>query len=404
MKVNKKVRISLILSMFILGSFFLGKVAQNYYKQTQQDAAVINLPGIGFWENEREDGGYFTIVDQKGKILDKTARVVYVGDRFIAEDNKEYRIDKIVKDRAIATLIAQDALAGFHNLSLPVDTKNNSNNLIAIYHTHSAESYVPTDGTDSIPGNGGIFKVGDTATATFEREGLAVEHSKRSHEPRDSQAYIRSRRTAVQLLKDRPAAIIDIHRDGVPDPDFYKGKISGNSLAKIRIVVGRQNQNMQANLDFAKQVKAGIDKIYPGLVKGIFMAKGNYNQDLSPRSMLIEVGTHTNDRYRAENGIKLFADALPQVLGLSTGTTTPNQTGYTKTPANKGDWSALWWVLGIALIGGAAFLFISTGSLKGAADKLRQFSSTEWANFLGSLPRKRNNEDKIRKEEDLNKK
>ena len=32
-------------------------------------------------------------------------------------------------------------------------------------------------------------------------------------------AYQRSRRTASKLLSKDPAAIIDVHRDGIPDPD-----------------------------------------------------------------------------------------------------------------------------------------------------------------------------------------
>ena len=90
----------------------------------------------------------------------------------------------------------------------------------------------------------------------------------------------------------------------------------------MRLVVGRQNQNMQANYDFAKRLKAYSDEKYPGLVKGIYLAKGNYNQDLSPRSILVEAGTHTISRERAQKGVALFAETLPPVLGI-TGVPTP---------------------------------------------------------------------------------
>lgn len=387
----RKILQPLILLMLVTGCGFL---TYGYYAASlakNEEIAVLNLPGLGVWENERDDGGYYTIVDEQGKIIDKMARFVYPGDELIASDNKQYRIDSVSDDRATAKLIAEDVLADYENMvkevfKQPVPVQGNKQNLVAIYHTHSAESYVPTDGTDSLPGRGGIFKVGDSAAGQLETKGTKVDHSKRSHEPRDANAYRRSRRTAVELLKSGPAAIIDVHRDGIPDADFYEANISGNNATQIRLVVGRQNQNMQANLDFAKQVKAGMDQMYPGLIKSIFMAKGNYNQDLSPRSMLIEVGTHTNSRLQAETGAKLFADALPSILGIAA----TNQPGANRaTPATRGDWSALWLVIGIALIGGAAFLLISTGSFKGAAEKIKQFSSSEWANFLGRIPRKK---------------
>ncbi|WP_227766158.1 stage II sporulation protein P [Zhaonella formicivorans] len=395
---SKRWILSLALVMFAIGCGLLTQTVNNTYLFPAEDLAVINLPGIGVWENERVDGGFFTIVDEQGKVLDKMSRVVYVGDELIAEDNKQYRVDKVVGDRAIARLVVENALAGYEDFAKQVFSKKSvptqtGKNLVALYHTHSAESYVPTDGTDSLPGRGGIFKVGDNVASGLENRGIEAMHSKRPHEPRDSNAYRRSRRTALELLKAGPAAIIDVHRDGIPDPDFYQAEVAGNNVTKIRLVVGRQNQNMQANLDFAKRVKAGVNEVYPGLVKSIFLAKGNYNQDLSPRSMLIEVGTHTNDRHRAEIGAKLFADALPAVLGIVS-PTAPAQPGPAApgrtTPATRGDWSALWLVLGVALIGGAAFLLVSTGSLQGAVDKVKQFTSSEWANFMGKLPAKGN--------------
>ncbi|NLK93526.1 MAG: stage II sporulation protein P [Bacteroidales bacterium] len=317
------------------------------------------------------------------------SRVVYLGDELIAADNNHYRVEKIVGDTATAKKIGENVLAEYEEivrigLKDPAITVQTDNKGIALYHTHSAESYVPTDGTDSIPGNGGILKVGDKMTKKLEEKGVNVVHSKTPHEPRDANAYRRSRRTALDLLKEGPATIIDVHRDGIPDPNFYREEIAGNNATSIRLVVGRQNQNMQANLDFAKMVKAGMNEIYPGLVKSIFMARGNYNQDLSPRSMLIEVGTHTNTRNKAEVGGQLFADALPSVLGISTNVA-PTKTPQS-TPNTKGDWTALWWIIGLVLVGGGLFLLISTGSIAGAKNKLKQFTTNEWANHLGKSP------------------
>lgn len=382
---NKRLSSLVAFLMVTLGAiaFIIAATATDPYDQELEVASDLNF---GLWENERDDGGYYTIVDENGNILDKMSRVVYVGDELIAEDNNHYRVEKIEGDTAIAKKISENVLAEYEELvraalkeqTIPVQTKNKS---VAIYHTHSAESYVPTDGTDSIPGNGGILKVGDKLTQTLKEKGVNAIHSKTPHEPRDANAYRRSRRTALELLKSGPATIIDVHRDGIPDPNFYSKEIAGNNATSIRLVVGRQNQNMQANLDFAKAIKAGMNEYYPGLVKSIFMAKGNYNQDLSPRSMLLEIGTHTNERSQAEAGAKLFADALPSVLGIATNVP-DNKTNTSAT--GGGDWSALWWVLGLVLVGGALFLLVSTGSLQGAKDKLKQFSSSEWANYLGN--------------------
>ena len=102
--------------------------------------------------------------------------------------------------------------------------------------------------------------------------------------PHDINAYSRSRRTSVQALKDTPEAIFDIHRDSAP-LSAYMTTINGVETAQVMIVIGRSNPNMNANLEFARQIKATADKIYPGLMRGIYMGRGDYNQDLYPRAL-----------------------------------------------------------------------------------------------------------------------
>jgi len=188
---------------------------------------------------------------------------------------------------------------------------------------------------------------------------------------------------------------LDVHRDGVPDPDFYNKHLEGEDITKIRLVVGRQNPNMATNLAFAKNIKAYMDKHKPGLIKGIFIGKGNYNQDLGPRVLLLEVGTHTNDRLRAEKGAAVFADALPAILNIQgvRGRPAPPAEAPSET---KSSWTTVGWILGIILAAGVGFLFISTGSIKGMKSKIGELSKTEFANFfgLGKISRRLSNKKK----------
>ncbi len=353
-------------------------------------------PVSGSYETELEPGQYSTIRDKDGKVLDKLSRQVFVGDEIITQDNSHYRVEKVDGLAATAVFLGREdiawdntaemegrpAVAGIGDSdTIPVQSQEPQNNLIAVYHTHSDESYIPTDGTESEAGEGGIFKVGSVFSEKLRSLGVEVIHDLRSHEPHDSSAYLRSRRTATKLLSKDPAAIVDVHRDGVPDPDFYTHEVSDVPVSNIRLVVGRQNQNMQANYDFAKRLKGFMDQQYPGLVKGIFLAKGNYNQDLSPRSILIEAGTHTISRERAEKGIALFAEALPPVLGI---TAAPAPDGAGKTAVGTGgDTASALFVIVALVLGTFIYLVISTGSIEGAVNKLREFITVEWANFFG---------------------
>ena len=132
-------------------------------------------------------------------------------------------------------------------------------------------------------------------------------------------------------------------------------------------MVGRQNQNSEANIAFAEKMKAYYDDVKPGLIKSIFMAKGNYNQDLAPNSVLLEIGTHTNTLEAAKNGAKEFAEVLPQFLGLKASSdknTASDGQLHDKAASPEGETgmgkSVIWLLLAV-VIGGGIFLFISQG-------------------------------------------
>jgi stage II sporulation protein P len=241
--------------------------------------------------------------------------------------------------------------------------------LIAVYHTHSDESYVPTDGTESIEGKGTIFKVGDAMTRALEAVGFRVAHSRQPHDPHDAAAYDRSRGTARQLLQKGPVAIFDVHRDTAP-PEAYEARVAGENVDQILIVLGRENPSLKVNEAFAKRLKAAMDQRFPGLIRGLFYGLGKYNQDLSPHALLLEVGSHVTPRTSAERGISLFARGLPPVLGTAQARGTV--AGGAGTEARRAA-STIGWVLLVVAVGAAVFLGISTGSATEAAERFRRF-------------------------------
>lgn len=323
-------------------------------------------------ETERTDGGYFTIVDQQKKHIDCTAHLLNKGDQFITAKNMRYEIISIKGDYAYARLLGKEAEA--KTVSPPRNSIwsqliAKSTPSIGIYHTHSDESYIPSDGADSIYANGGIFKVGNVFDKKLRNIGFTVYHSLRPHDPHDVNAYYRSRRTAVELLQKKPSALFDIHRDAVP-PQVYATNVKGQDITRVKFVVGRTNPSFQANLEFAKQLKAAVDKSNPDVVQGILIAKSDFNQDLAPRSMLIEVGAHTNYREHAQQGIALFAEALPAVIGTPGG-----PTASPSAPESRGAWKAVIWGLLLVAVAFFGYLYMNTGSVEGALEKIRNLFS-----------------------------
>jgi stage II sporulation protein P len=76
------------------------------------------------------------------------------------------------------------------------------------------------------------------------------------------------------------------------------------------IVVGRSNPNMQTNLKYAQAVKNRLDALHPGLIRGIFMGHGDYNQDLYPTGLLFEIGTEQNSLQAAQQAAVLLTDSI----------------------------------------------------------------------------------------------
>ena len=262
---------------------------------------------------------YYTLLDPKGNVLWETGHQIYPQDQYLAADNMLYEVVEIDETRRIARtelvelvkpeVFRWNELQKELGLAAIEGSEQGERGQIALYHTHNAESYVPTDGAESVNGKGGIHRVGEAFADALGDLGVTVDHSQTLHLPHDRGAYRRSRETVLELLADHPDAVFDVHRDAAPQ-SAYAIELGDEWVTRVMFVVGRQNQNLGINRKYAQSLKAIADDLYPGLVRGIFYGRGNYNQDLSPLSLLLEVGAHTNSRPAAERGISLFAEVV----------------------------------------------------------------------------------------------
>ena len=230
-------------------------------------------------------------------------------------------------------------------------------------------------------------------------------------------ARSRSRSAAVELASQGPAALFDVHRDGIPDAAEYETEINGEPATMVRLLVGRSNPNSQENRQFAVQLKSVADEYYPGLVKDIFIGKGNYNQEILPDSVLLEFGTHVSDKEQVLTSTKYMADvihiavfggepgysqkaqaeggtaaedeggAAPAPSGAVTPVPGAPQSASTQTEERSGVWTALAWIVGIAVLGGLAFAVVSGGGFSGLSDRVRRFSSEVSGGLFGKKPK-----------------
>jgi stage II sporulation protein P len=362
-------------------------------------------------EPEYSDDLVYRINDEAGAYLTSHAGRVYQDDEYIAEDNKLYIVTAVDDSMLTATAsyvgmetaaervetqsVFGDAAAATNAPGASPGTTAAANaspkasgggkKLVAMYSTHDDESYEPSDGTSSKTKGGGILDVGDTLKQNLEKLGIDVVYDKSSHLPHDAGAYRRSRQTAEELLKKQPEALIDVHRDGIPDPKEYDKTIDGEKASKVRLEVGRSNPNADANRNFAKEIKATADKKYPGLIKDIFIGKGNYNQELYPQSVLLEFGTVSTDKDRAKQSTEYMANVLDDVLfGGSAKAETNVQQG------NKSAGKGVLWLIGGVIVAGVIYALAATGTFDGMKRRLARGTSEVTGGSVGRKPKEPN--------------
>lgn len=126
-------------------------------------------------------------VDGTGAYLFSISGEISEGDEYISADNILYRIASVQNGNAIAEKIGEEAMPDVSWLEVgeaqPVfapeiavpaaNTKSDdSRKLIAMYVTHSDESYVPSDGTQSVNGQGGIYDVARNFRDALQQQGI----------------------------------------------------------------------------------------------------------------------------------------------------------------------------------------------------------------------------------------
>lgn len=116
-------------------------------------------------------GVCYEYIDQHGSIVTLTSREPARGDEIINAKGFHYRVVSVDGNTARVNLMGKDknllSYMDYYAKTKDVAVISNQEwreRPVGIYHTHSDESYLPTDGAASIPFKGGIFQVGENFT------------------------------------------------------------------------------------------------------------------------------------------------------------------------------------------------------------------------------------------------
>ncbi len=298
---------------------------------------ILESPLVVRAETVNDSEQNYVIYDESGNYLFEKSEV-YIGDYYISREYKKYKVIELNKDlmqgKAKFLYVVDKPKVDIDYNAKPIATGDKK---ICLYMTHNDESYVPTDGTESIYGAGGIHDVAKRLANSLRLEGIETYIDETLHIPHDSNAYSRSSSTAKSMLtKYSPNAIFDIHRDGT-SRSYYINKQNGVEKSMVRIVIGKANSNMEINEQFAIYLMSVADEIEPGLIKDIYYAKGHYNQALSPKAVLFEMGCHLMEKELVYESADRLANVINTALFNTTvdeesGDLTVNSTPTTTSP------------------------------------------------------------------------
>ncbi|NBI65745.1 stage II sporulation protein P [Pseudoflavonifractor sp. 60] len=205
---------------------------------------------------------------------------------------------------------------------------------ILILHTHGSEAYSMTDGdlyeesdpyrTTDCTHN--VVRVGEEMATVFRAYGFQVIHDTTLCDyPAYNGAYDRSKAVAEQWLEQYPTiqVVLDVHRDALvgSQGEIYKmvSTEAGEKVAQVMMVLGTDaggaaHPRWKDNLAFALTLQRSLVKGYTSLARPTVLRKSRYNQQLSPGSILVEVGGHGNTLSEAIAGGRLWADCAARTL------------------------------------------------------------------------------------------
>ncbi|WP_026485550.1 stage II sporulation protein P [Caldanaerobius polysaccharolyticus] len=346
--------------------------------------------GKAFADNMEKEGYYTVYEEGTDKVVFRISWDLTKGDNYLSSDNSYYEITRVDKKskKAFAKFIKKVDLPQIEEKLSQVNVANVPR-VVGIYSTHSDESYIPSDGAASIYGHGGIYDVDAALASSLRKKGIKVIFDRTLHLPHDAYAYARSRRTALRLLKEGAGAILDIHRDAAPKEDYIR-TINGTPATGVRLVVGKASTNMAANQQLAYKMKAIADKKSPGLVKDIFFGSGDYNQGLTPRSILIEFGTDTHTKERAIKAADMYADVISAVFFGDTSKKPTALGGITRTTPSerRAAGTGIFAAVIVAVVAVVGFVLISMGYGKELGSKLSKFVREEFSSYMGKIKKR----------------
>lgn len=182
---------------------------------------------------------------------------------------------------------------------------------VFIYHTHTYESYDPSDGNTyqsteqwrTADPDYNMIRVGEEMKKMLESAGIYVTHDTTAYEPpKLSTAYGRSLEGVKAAAVQGYDLYIDLHRDAYSagnGPNTME--MDGKKAARVLFLIGQgasfdgaEKPEWEKNHRAAKWISDEMNAELSGISRGVSLKSGRYNQHAATPCILIEMGNNQN--------------------------------------------------------------------------------------------------------------
>ncbi len=302
--------------------FSEGFTKENNKYQNEENVQSDNSIGVS---NDTETADFSEEKNMEGQINEQS-KIAPPGTvtSVISENNKN---DVYNAKYSTVQIRNQTSVQLTQEMLVPDVTFDKSN--IIIFHTHTSESYTPTENYNYISSgnfrtqdtNANVVGVGNQLTKCLQNKGINVIHDSTFHDyPEYNGAYTRSLHTVQNILQTNKAdLVIDLHRDAIGDSSYGPSVMIGDEkVAQLMFVMGSNegglaHPNWIQNLKIAIKIQEKANEMYPGLFKPILLSKYRYNEHVAKGACIIEVGATGNTMEECIGSMKYLAEVIAAI-------------------------------------------------------------------------------------------
>lgn len=331
-----------LIGQMLLSRAFFGSDAL-YFDDGEENTGIndLSLPDRSHISGEETPENP---IGDPGSTIDRNSNIYYF-DRSILPDGQvalfPYDLSgspsrgEILLSNTTGYSIDADRLTG-NDYPIPVNLSEYSQTapLVLIIHTHGTESYSPDGAVYCSPSavqrdsdiNNNVVSVGAVMADMLNEAGIPTLHCETMHDLESyTRAYDLAADTIQRYLSEYPSIkyVFDVHRDAIvrSNGDLVRPitVINGKRTAQIMLLVGTNEKgadhpSWETNFTVAAKLQSKLTSTYERFARPINIRGASFNEQFTPGSLLIEIGSAANSLSEAKNAAKYLTYSIIEMI------------------------------------------------------------------------------------------